>query len=99
MAKIYTIVKKNTAKHVQAETKFGKTQVVNLGKHVMIPSQRVISYGHSVSHAKNKANVRRMPNLRVVHVMLDGMKKALRITAHDARTFKKLTAPKVEETV
>lgn len=92
MAKIYTIVKKKTKAHKDAEVVHGKSSVVDLGKHVMVPSQRRVSYGHTVSHAKNKTTTRRMPNLRVVHVMLDGMKKALRLSAHDARTFKKLTA-------
>ncbi len=92
MAQIYSIVKKNTVRHNRAVAKSGKHSIIDLGKHVMVPAQRTISYGHVVSHAKNRTPHRRMPNLRVVHVLVDGVKKALRLSASDTRTFKKLTA-------
>lgn len=95
MAKIYKIVKKNSAKHQAATKAVGRAGVVSLGaKHVMVPSEPVASYGHLVSHAKNKTLHRRLSNLRVMHVLVDGVKKAVRLSASEVRTFKKLTAAK-----
>jgi ribosomal protein L28 len=97
MAKIYSIVKKNSAKHQTAVKTDGKAAVVALGgQHVMVPSERQVSAGHYVSHAKNRTPHRRLPNVRVIHLLVDGVRKAIRLPASEVRTFKKLTAPKAE---
>ncbi len=97
MARIYSIVKKNSAQHQAAVKTAGKAGVVALGgTHVIVPSERSVSYGNVVSHAKNRTAHRRLSNVRVIHLLVDGVRKAIRLPASQVRTFKKLTAPKAE---
>lgn len=96
MSNIYTIVKKNSTDHqaaVASHTVSGE-QILPVGsKHVMIPSKRSVSFGHNVSHAKNRTSRRRMPNLNTIHYSMEnGENKAIRLSSRDHRTYKKLTA-------
>lgn len=94
MAKVYTIVKKGSAKHreVLASHKHKNTEVLPVnGSHVLVPSRLPVDYGNIVSHAKNRTRHRRLANVKVIHVLVDGMKKAFRLTGRDVRTFKKVT--------
>lgn len=96
MSKVYTIVKKKSPAHqaMLANHDHKNSEILALGeKHVMIPSKLSVNYGHTVSHAKNRTVHRRLANAKVAHVLIDGVKKAIRMKAGDLRTFKKLSAP------
>ncbi len=94
MAQIYTIVKKNSVAHQSAldTNKVKNSEVLAAGStHVLVPSRRSISFGHTVSHAKNRVPTRRLDNLRVLTVEKDGVKKSIRMSNADLRTYKKVT--------
>lgn len=94
MADIYAIVKKNSTIHqaAQASHTVKNSDIIEIaGTHVMIPSTRPVDFGHNVSHAKNRSNRLRRGSMRVMHVMHEGINRALRLTASDLRTYKKLT--------
>lgn len=94
MAQIYTIVKKNSVGHKSAlETnKVKNSEVLTAGStHVLVPSRRSVSFGHTVSHAKNRKATRRVDNLRALTVEVEGTKKSIRVSNRDLRTFKKVT--------
>jgi ribosomal protein L28 len=94
MAQIYTIVKKNSVGHKSAlETnKVKNSEVLTAGStHVLVPSRRSVSFGHTVSHAKNRKTTRRVDNLRALTVEVEGTKKSIRVSNRDLRTFKKVT--------
>lgn len=100
MAQIYTIVKKNSTAHKSAmESKdVRNAEILTAGPaHVLVPSRRSVSFGHTVSHAKNRKPTRRLDNLRVLTVEVEGTKKAIRISNSDLRTFKKVTKPAVAQ--
>ncbi len=99
MAKVYSIVKKNSTAHknaVLSHSVKGEDILEVTGSHVMIPSRLPVDYGHSVSHAKNRTQRRRVANARVLHVEVDGERKAVRLTNRNLRTFKKLTSAQAE---
>ena len=94
MARVYSIVKKNTIAHRKGIAGVNKKNVFRVNAtHFMVPSIRNVSTGNLVSHAKNRTPHRRLPNLKVLQVLVDGIKKAVRLSAHDLRTYKKLTTP------
>lgn len=99
MAKVYTIVKKNSTAHKEAVLSHaikGDDILEVTGTHVMIPSRLPSDFGFLVSHAKNRTAHRRKSNGRVLHVEVDGEKKAVRLTNRNLRTFKKITAAQAE---
>lgn len=95
MAKVYAIVKKNSTAHKNAVLSHkikGEDILEVTGTHVMIPSRLPSDFGVTVSHAKNRNKHRRASNGQVLHVEVDGEKKAVRLTNRHLRTFKKITA-------
>lgn len=94
MAQIYTIVKKNSVAHKSAleSHKVQNAEILTAGAaHVLVPSRRSVSFGHTVSHAKNRKPTRRLDNLRALTVDVEGTKKTIRVSNSDLRTFKKVT--------
>lgn len=99
MPAVYTIVKKNSLAHkaILASEKHKNDSVVPVkGSHVLVPTRLFADVGNLVSHAKNRVKTRRLPNVRILHLNIRGVRKAIRLTNHDLRTYKKLTAPKAE---
>lgn len=94
MPATYTIVKRNSQAHRRVLSALVKKDaVMPVGdSHVLIPAIRSINYGHDVSHAKNRIARRRLPNENTIHVTAGEQVKAIRLSSHDRRTFKKITA-------
>ncbi len=100
MARTYSLIKKDSQEHKAALTsRFIKNRdVVAVGEaHVMIPQRPSVGFGHRVSHAKNRTNRLFRPNLQSLTVEIDGVKKSIRISNRDLRSYKKITAPEVRE--
>jgi ribosomal protein L28 len=96
MHRVYTIVKKNSIAHQTALASrfFKKAAIVLAGHtHVLIPSHRSIDFGHNVSHAKNRTRRARMSNMQPMTLEMGGRKISIKLSAHDLRTYKKVTAP------
>ncbi len=100
MPQTYSLVKKNSTDHKEALTsRFVKNRDIFAvaDSHVLIPVTREASFGHNVSHAKNRTNRLFRPNLRTMSFEHDGQKKSIRITASDMRTYNKVMAAAVTE--
>jgi hypothetical protein len=99
MPATYAIVKRNSTAHQQAlaSRQVKHEEVIAVGTtHVLIPAIRSINYGHDVSHAKNRIARRRMPAENTLHVATGKTVKAIRVSNHDRRTYKKVTKPVVQ---
>lgn len=92
MAKTYILVKKetNVFRNMKADN---KSAVIPVGAaHALIPAPITADFGNKVSHAKNRTRTRRVANMRVLHMTLEGQRTALRLSNRDLRSYKRLTA-------
>jgi ribosomal protein L28 len=95
MLRTYTIVKKGSVAHLSAlASRFIKNvMIVPAGKgHVLIPSHRRIDFGHDVSHAKNRVQRMRLPNMQNLKIEIDGSHYSIQLSAKDMRTYRKALA-------
>lgn len=100
MAQTYALVKKEGEAHNSALTsRFIKNRdIISVGEsHVLIPQVRSVSFGHNVSHAKNRTNRRFLSNLQTLTLEVDGVKKSMRVSNRDLRSYKKITSSAVRE--
>jgi len=99
MQRTYTIVKKGSTAHKSALASRHIRNAVVLpagDSHVLIPQHRKIDFGHNVSHAKNRVQRLRMPNMRSMKAQIEGVMRSIKLTAKDLRTYKKVTGVAVE---
>lgn len=94
MARIFTIVKRNSVAHqaAKASVKVSADQVLPVaGTHVLVPSARKFDVGNLVSHAKNRVRTRREGNMQELKLKVGEVSRSIRLSNHDLRTYKKLT--------
>ncbi len=58
-----------------------------------------IMYGNNVSHAKNRTKRIFAPNLHVARIMINGIKKKMRLCTKCVRMLKRKPTPKVSNVV
>lgn len=94
MQRTYTIVKKGSTAHQSAiaSRHIKQAVIVPAGKsHVLIPAHRSIDFGHDVSHAKNRVQRLRLPNMQNLKIQIGRSQYSVKISAKDLRTYNKVT--------